>query len=1525
MTEHSEDISNVAVAVIGMAGRFPGAGSISEYWRLLRDGREGIHFFSKEELLQAGMLPSMIEHPAFVPAKGYLKDAEQFETELFNYHPRDAQVIDPQQRLLLECCWETLEASGCNPARYTGAIGVFVGVSMNSWLNQLQAVPEIIEKAGWYQLMISNDKDYAATRVSYQLDLRGPSITIQTACSTSLVAVAQACQSIASGECDMALAGAASLAFPRKAGYFYEEGMILSPDGHCRTFDAQAQGTVPGEGVGVVALKRLEDALADGDHIEAVIRGWAVNNDGSNKVGFTAPSIDGQAEVITAAQMLAGISADTIEYIEAHGTATPLGDPIEVAALTDAFASQTSRKQFCRIGSVKSNLGHLDTAAGIAGFIKTVLALKHRQIPPSLHYTAPNPEIDFENSPFHVITRLTPWEPTESPRRAGVSSFGIGGTNCHLVLEEAPATTPAVMAPTPQILPFSGASLNATEQIQQHLADALEEDHLSLADVAFTLQTGRTEHRNRRVLVCDNVKSAGNNLRSTGASQVIAGHAPEQTPPVVFMFPGQGSQFLGMGQGLYDTSESFREHYDQCTDIVLETSGWDLRKRVETRLDDPGAAILLDETATTQPALFATSYSLARLLMSWGIEPSAMIGHSIGEFVAACLAGVMTLEDAMRVVVKRGELMQKTDPGAMLAVAWEGAAAIEGFLNGRAEIAAINAPGSIVLSGRKHAIVELKTELEKRSIQVSLLRTSQAFHSSLMDTILDEFHQFIGRISLHPPNKPFISTVTGTWITQEEATDPGYWTKGIRQPVRFEDAVRCVCSQVDRSVFLEVGPGRSLQTLARKILGVESDSTTLSCLRSPDSNRSDDWTVLETIGRLWTNGQPIHWERIHGAHQRKRVLLPTYPFQRRDFSISKSTQPSHPFTVASQISKQPLSRWFYSPSWRRQEQISSVAANPLVATGWLVFCDADGVGRELGDRLSQQGFDVNYIQSGEEFQQISENEFVLNPRLYGNYSQLLNTLSGANRRVDRILHCWTMCPGSAFAFELNQDLGFYSLLFLSQALGRRAVTDSVRIDVVSCEVQDVLGTETLCPAKATLRAPLLVIPQEYPHISCQHMDLDIEDIDRHRNWIVQSVLEELSYDNPGGETVLRGQTRWVRSFESLALPDVEKVKPEAEGVWIVIGGFGQIGLTIASWIAYSKKAPVILVSRSETPDSGEWDTWLQDHDAADPTSQRILAAKQLMDAGIAVSCESADVSDEPALRQVAERAVQRHGSIEGIVHSAGVVDNRIIHYTSPADCAKQFRAKVAGIEALAKLVDEFSVPICLVNSSLSSVLGGLGFCGYTASNVYLDAYLRLQNRQGKTRWIGVNWDGWLFPDIAEIMKDDPALQLTLTPDEGFTCLERIAGTTGLNQVVVSTGDLNKRLEAWVFRQQIEQFISGEDNSDSQSQHPRPGNLSSVYVAPNNDTEKIVVGVWEELLGIEGIGANDNYIELGGHSLLAGQIIGRLRDRLKTPISIRSLFEFPTVSELSLHVEAVRLTFDDGDDDSSSEERTEVEF
>ncbi len=862
------------IAIVGMAGRFPGAGSVEELWRRLCRGDELITFFSDEELLAGGVPREALADPRYVRARGVLEGSDRFAASFFDVSPREAEIMDPQQRAFLECAWESLEDAGVDPARFPGRIAVFAGASENSYVRNLQANPEVVLAVGAYQAFLLNRNDFLPTRVSYKLDLRGPSLNVQTACSTSLVAVHLACRSLLEGECEAALAGGVSIAGSRR-GYVHEEGGIASPDGHTRTFSARARGTIAGEGVGIVVLKRLADALESGDRIYAVLRATALNNDGGQKIGFTAPSIDGQAAVITAAQEAAGVDPGTLGYVEAHGTATELGDPIEMAALTQAFRARTGRTGFCAVGSIKSNLGHMDAAAGVAGLIKAALAIDHGEIPPSLHFDEPNPRIDFAASPFYVQTALTSWPDGDGPRRAAVSSFGIGGTNAHAILEQAPPGLATGPSRRWHLLPLSAKTPAALDAACARLADHLERHPgLDLADVAWTLQTGRKAFPHRRIVVAGGREEAVAQLREAG----ITGMAGRPGRPVFFLFPGQGAQHAGMTAELYEREPVFREHFDRCLGLLGAELAAGLRTAIET-----GEGLL--DTSIAQPALFVVEYSLARLWMSWGIAPAGFLGHSIGEYVAACLAGVFTLEQALSIVAARGRLMQQLPEGAMLAVSCpEEVPTSHGLA-----IAAVNGPGALVVSGPVGAIEGLERELAASGAESRRLFTRRAFHSAMTEPALEPFARQVGEHALGAPRTRFVSNLSGTWITDAEATDPGYWARHLRGTVRFGDGIRALLAEPD-AVLLEVGPRRTLAALARRQARLQEEtapgSVVLSSLAIPGEPVGEEQAILSALGRLWLSGAEVDWAGVNALGRRRRVPLPAYPFERGSFWVA---------------------------------------------------------------------------------------------------------------------------------------------------------------------------------------------------------------------------------------------------------------------------------------------------------------------------------------------------------------------------------------------------------------------------------------------------------------------------------------------------------------------------------------------------------------------------------------------------------------------------------------------------------------
>lgn len=866
------------IAIIAMAGRFPGANHVEQFWSNLCAGLDSITFFENSEL-DSSLPPEATSDPCYVKARGVIDGVDMFDAAFFGISPREAELMDPQQRIFMELCWECLERGGHAPDSAQTTVGVFAGMYNATYFQRhVQTRPDLIEKLGEFQVMLANEKDYIATRVANRLNLTGPAVSVHTACSTSLVAITQAFNSLRAGQCDMALAGGASVTCPPRSGYLYQEGAMLSPDGRTRSFDAQAQGTVFSDGASVVLLKRLGDALADGDTVYAVIRGVAVNNDGRDKASFTAPSIDGQAAVVAGALDAAGVDPRSISYVEAHGTATPLGDPVEVEALTRAFHRKTKDLGFCRIGSLKSNVGHMVIAAGAGSVIKTALSLSTEQLPPSIHYNSPNPKIDFASSPFIVNDQLTPWPRSPQPRRAGVSGFGVGGTNAHVVMEEAPVAVASPAAEGPQLLLLSARTETALQTMAQQLADHLEQHSDSnLADVAHTLQVGRSRFAHRLCVVADSTQRACLALRSADDAQKARRTVGAGVPKLVWLFPGQGSQYPGMGSGLYASDPAFRAAFDQCTGALRDLLPFDLKARIFE--GDPDALLA---TGTTQPALFCLEYALAMSWLARGAVPTALIGHSVGEFVAAVIAGVIELSDAARLVARRGALMQALPPGSMLSVRLP-VDEVLSRLPPELSLAAENGPTACVVAGASPAVEAWAGELERDGIVVRMLPTSHAFHSWMMDPAVEPFENEMRKIQLSAPAIPIASTLTGTWLTDEQAQDPGYWARHLREPVHFSPALRTV-QQAHAAVFVEVGPRGTLSTLARQH-AVAGQGPIVAMASLADTPATEATHMALAQGRLWTLGIELPTSAASPSTGRHRIRLPTYPFERKRFWI----------------------------------------------------------------------------------------------------------------------------------------------------------------------------------------------------------------------------------------------------------------------------------------------------------------------------------------------------------------------------------------------------------------------------------------------------------------------------------------------------------------------------------------------------------------------------------------------------------------------------------------------------------------
>ena len=1336
------------VAIVGMGARFPGAGNIHEFWDNLENGVLSITFFSDRELAGAGVDPRVLQSPDYVRARGILEDIEYFDAFFFGYPPLEAELLDPQVRLFYEICWQALEDAGCDPSTYNGAIGVYGGANSNRWWQVLALLSGKGDILGQYTSKYLFDKDFMTTRTAYKLDLKGPAVSVQTACSTALVAVAVACQALLIGQCDAALAGAVSvLPETMRAGYVYDEGLIYSPDGHCRAFDAGAKGTVFSDGAGVVFLKRLAPALSHGDSIYAVIKGFGLNNDGIVKSSYTAPNVDGQCAAVEAALDMAGVAPEAITYVETHGTGTALGDPIEIEALRRAF--HTAKRQYCAVGSVKTNIGHLDTAAGIAGFIKTILALKHRLIPPSLHFETANPAIDFENTPFYVNAELQEWRGNGQPLRAGVSSFGVGGTNAHVILEEAPPPGETSEGRAWQLILLSARTGTALEQADKNFVDYVKANpDINLADAAYTLMVGRKAFEHRRMLVCRDLAGI---IHTPGAEgQAVA----REEKRAVFMFPGQGSQYVSMARGLYEHEPRFRQEMDRCFEILDELMG-----------DDIGGILYpsghpsqegITGTGVAQPLIFAVEYALARLLMAWGINPYAMIGHSIGEYTAACLAGVFSLEDALHLVYWRGKLMQQMPPGSMLSVPLS-QGDVEPLLTAGLALAAVNGPSRCVVSGPHQAVDAFERRLTAGGHHCRRLHTSHAFHSQMMAPVLKKFQEKVSQVSRHEPRIPFISNVTGTWITFKEAASAAYWAEHLRRTVYFGSGL-VVLFKEKNALFIELGPGQTLSTLARQHPARMPDQFTVNLIRHPDRSVADEFYLLSQIGQLWLHGQGVDWHEFYAGQKRRILHLPTYPFERRRYWLEGDPYKIRQDRARAETrpAKRPdIADWFYVPSWKRSV-ISEVTGGEAEGHHrWLFLTKDDPFASRFVGRLRQDGHEVTLVRPGPGFVEEEDGSYTVAAGQERDYEALLESLRASGGLPDRIVHLWSLTDEDEDKFSQGNgnleeclDLGFYSLIYLCRALSSIEPGAEVQVTAVTNQLQQVAGEKVLAPERAVLLGPVLVIPVEFPRFSCRCIDIGIpQSAKEEEKWLIGRLIEEMRGTITDLLVAYRGRCRLTRTFEPASLrqstPTASTVPRLIRGgVYLITGGLGGIGLTLARHLAEAVQCKLVLTGRSAFPQPETWPQCLDTHGSGDRLAAKIRQLKELEALGAEVVVFSVDVTDLEGMGRVVERTRKRFGEINGVIHAAGLPGSGVIQLKTRRAADSVMLPKVGGALVLERVLRDTKLEFFVLCSSINAVLPILGQVDYCAANAFLDAFAHYRSSVDGGCTVSVNWDAW---------------------------------------------------------------------------------------------------------------------------------------------------------------------------------------
>ncbi|WP_181798989.1 type I polyketide synthase [Kitasatospora acidiphila] len=1482
------------IAIVGMACRLPGARTVEEYWRHLLAGTDLLT--TPAEPSADGAASDPAGHP--VAAYGPVPEYDRFDAELFGYSPREAELMDPQHRVFLETCWEALEDAAIDPHRERAAIGVFAGSGHNGYLlHNLLPNREALDPQGGLaallggssdalQLLIANDKDFLATRVSYKLDLTGPSITVQSACSTSLVAVHLAVRSLRAGECRAALAGAVSLRVPADTGYWYEPGGIVSAGGRCRPFDADADGTVFTGGAGVVVLKRLGDALRDGDRIHAVVRGSAVNNDGAAKAGFTAPGVPGQQAVVRAALADAGLRPSQIGYVEAHGTGTALGDPLEVAALSAAWDALEPGlpRQGCPIGSVKGNIGHTDTVAGVAALIKAALVVRTGELPPTVNHRTANPHADFPRTPFRVVADR-PARLTGTVRRAAVSSLGVGGTNAHLVLEQPPRQPPGPTAAEPQLLAVSARSAAQLRQLTERLDQVLHEaSGEQLADAAHTLRTGRKALPHRAVRLAAAGARPGPAFRWQHVEpRPTDGPAAGST---VFLLPGQGVQSPGMGALLHREEPVFRAAFDDCARLLRPLTGLDLPGLL---FEQPPAEAerALASTALAQPALFAVMYALGRTLEHWGVEPAALIGHSVGELAAAALAGVFELRDAVALVAERGRAMADCSPGAMWAVRAP-AGEVRAALPARLTVAACNGPDDLVVAGPPQAGAEFARRCADRGWPVRRLAAERAFHTAAMAPAAERMLGVLRGVRLAPPTRLLVSTVTGRPLTAEQARDPHYWAGQVVEPVRFEAALAHALRSFDGpGTLVEVGPGRTLTQLAARRPGRHGGLRFAAPLpdgpAEPERQREG---LLKALGQLWLAQAPLDWSRVALLGGGRPISLPTYPFARDRYWIGPPVAGEGTGALRGRAAEPPAgthpagrsaTATVYTPEWARAA--SSVRA---VAPGgdWVVYADADGaVNPPPVDGPARW----IRVRPGRTYRRLGAEAFEIDPESFADHRRLLAELAGGGWKPS-LLYGW---PLDRTRDPVDGELAQHALLLAHQAW--RSVFPALPgvLAVVGQGAFPVLGTEAVDPAQAGLAALTVVLGQEDPLSRCQYLDLDAG-APRPPATALWPAAVAARADR---KVAHRGRHLWVPQYRPAQLPVSD---PAPVRNCLVVGG-GRLGLLLAEELA-GRGAAVLLAGRS-----------LADDVTVPPRPARAPARQDRW--GGRVATARADVTRPDSLTALLDRAERELGRLDLVVHAAGTTGDAadvLLQDLAWPRARQIMAAKTDGARNLVAALRPRDFGQCVFFSSTAAVLGGVGLGAYAAGNAQLDALAAELHRQGDDRWLSLGWDTW-----QQSQRTPDAGIGSLGTAEALAAFHRIRAVRSGPHLLVGAHDFAARQDRWGGRPAQAPAVAdaavpaaAEDGTRRAVTGPQLPDGGADGGA-DGGVERALTAIWAEVLGHRHFGPQDEFRDLGGDSLAATRVAARIRLHLGRDIPLRSVLKARTLTDLTAVVSAIQ--------------------
>ena len=1501
-----------AVCVVGLSCRFPGgADTPDRFWRNLLDGVDAATDVPTDRW-DAGAYHDpdpTASLSSYTTRGGFLHDVAGFDADFFGISPAEALRMDPQHRLLLESSWSALEDAGCSPDRLRGsATGIFVGMLTNQEYGRLQAERDGAICLDDPHFGFGLAPSVAAGRISYALDLRGPSLTVDTACSSSLLAVHLAVGSLRRGECDLAVAaGASALTHPATMVQACRSRM-LAPDGRTKAFDAAADGYLIGEGCGVVVLERLADARAHGHRVLAVVRGSGVNQDGQSN-GLTAPNLAAQVAVIRQALADAGLPPGDVDLVEAHGSGTPLGDAIELSALHEVFGPNRDPNRPLVVGAVKTNVGHLLGAAGMAGFIKTVLALQAGAVPPNLHLEAPNPALDADGGVLALPGQVRDWPAREERRVAGVSSFGWSGTNAHIVVASPPPALTAVSAvseedtaaaPRCELLPLSARSpaalACAAEQLAAHLDCAhLDCAHLDcagadLATVARTLQEGRAALDFRLPVLVQDVADARSALEAAARSVSVIS-VPGATRPAVFLLPGTGDQYQGMAAGLYRTEPVFAAAVDACADALRD----DLERDLRDVLLSPAC-----RTEDVHAAVFAVDYAMARLWQSFGVQPAALLGYSLGEYAAACLAGVFSLEDAARLVVRRARLIAAQPPGVMLA-AGVAATALTGQLPAGVHLAAINGPSMTVVAGSPVSIDAFTRQLDTRGVAHLPVNTGQPMHTPLLDPMRTELERLVAAVARQAPSVPVISCRSGTWMSAEEAQDPAYWAAQACEPVQFERGLAEVVAE-PHTVLLEIGPGQTLTSLATQALApaVRTDVLAMPTLRPQHAlgTGSDREHLLTAVGRYWAAGGRVDWPGVRACGRDSGVLemvaLPTYPFQRQRYwpdghpeagSAASGTVDARPAPPASG-NEPDLARWCYVPVWTQSP--APRAEHDMTGERWLVCADRSLLALTVIGALRRRGAAVTTVEPGAGFRPTGQDAFSIDPTSRADYAALLDVLDEHRAFPSHVLHAWALAPSADYRQPAanplarvlaGQEAAFGTLTALARALGQRSGVRPLRITVLTAGMQEVVAAEGSDPASATALGVCRTVGQEFPRLACRSVDLDpVEAFSAAPDGLAELVVGELHPAPDAVAVALRAGRRWVQDWHQVPIGSVQ---PEAvwraNGSYLITGGFGGLGLSLARQLARRGPVRLALLGRHSSR----------------------TAVRELESLGAAVLALEADVADQVAVRAAVDTALTRFGELHGVVHTAGIPASGLLQLTERDAHERVLRPKVTGTVVLHQALREVPVDFFLAYSSAVVALGGLGETDYCAANNFLDAYARHARHDGfpmvTVDWGPWRWDSWSGPaPEGDTCGASPVQQLRarygITDEEGFELLTRVLAAD-LPQVLIAQQDLATMAARWA---QLSKLVVPAAPERS---YPRP-QLRTAYQAPRTDLERRVCALWQRYLGLDRVGVEDQFFELGGTSLVGLSIAAELEKELDTPLSGADLFTAPTPADLS---------------------------